>query len=104
MLPIHQTPPLPSSVARPGYSSAAASLWFAALDRVSARQSALGRLKLAVGTRLAMRWFARVLARLAIAATCTSSAAALDAHNERSKYSSSASSLWEHSCRIHLYR
>jgi uncharacterized protein YjiS (DUF1127 family) len=43
-----------------------------------------------------MRWLAHVLARLAIAATCTSSAAALDAHNERGVYPSSPSSLWEH--------
>src|SRR3979411_693429 len=32
-----------------------------------------------VGAELKMRWFVHVLARLAIAATCTSSAAALDA-------------------------
>jgi uncharacterized protein YjiS (DUF1127 family) len=43
-----------------------------------------------------MRWLAHVLARLAIAATCTSSAAALDAHSERGEYPSAASSLWEH--------
>jgi hypothetical protein len=32
-----------------------------------------------LGVELKMRWFAHVLARLAIAANCTSSAAALDA-------------------------
>jgi uncharacterized protein YjiS (DUF1127 family) len=43
-----------------------------------------------------MRWFAHVLARLVIAATCTSSAAALVAHNELEKYPSFSTSLWEH--------
>jgi hypothetical protein len=42
-----------------------------------------------------MRLFAHVVARLAIAATCTNSAAALDANVERGNYPSSASSLWE---------
>src|SRR5437879_11056262 len=48
-----------------------------------------------VGAALKMRWFVRVFARLAIAATWTSSAAALDAQVERGKYLSSANSLWE---------
>jgi hypothetical protein len=48
-----------------------------------------------VGAELKMRWFVRVFARLAIAATWTSSAAALDAQVERGKYLSSANSLWE---------
>ena len=48
-----------------------------------------------VGAELKMRWFVRVFARLAIAATWTSSAAALDAQVERGKYPSSANSLWE---------
>jgi uncharacterized protein YjiS (DUF1127 family) len=48
-----------------------------------------------VGAELKMRWFVRVCARLAIAATWTSSAAALDAQVERGKYLSSANSLWE---------
>ena len=43
-----------------------------------------------------MRWFVRVFARLVIAATWTSSAAALDAQVERGKYPSSANSPWEH--------
>jgi hypothetical protein len=42
-----------------------------------------------------MRWFAHVLARLAIAASCTSTAAALDAQADRSKSLSSADSSWE---------
>jgi hypothetical protein len=53
---------------------------------------------LAVITRdlgLTMRLFAHVLAQLAIAATCTNSAAALDAGIERGNYPSSPSSLWE---------
>jgi hypothetical protein len=41
-----------------------------------------------------MRWFAHVLARLAIAASCTSTAAALDAQADRSKSLSSADSSW----------
>ena len=49
-----------------------------------------------VGADLKMRWFVHVFARLAIAATWTSSAAALDAQVERGKYLSSANSLWEH--------
>jgi hypothetical protein len=54
--------------------------------------------KLVVITRdlgLTMRLFAHVLARLAIAATCTNSAAALDAGIERANYPCSPSSLWE---------
>jgi hypothetical protein len=43
-----------------------------------------------------LRWFVHVLARLAITATCTSSAAAFDAQVEHGKYPSSANSLWEH--------
>jgi uncharacterized protein YjiS (DUF1127 family) len=43
-----------------------------------------------------MRWCVHVLARLAIAATCTNSAAALDAQVDRGEYPSSANSLWEH--------
>jgi uncharacterized protein YjiS (DUF1127 family) len=43
-----------------------------------------------------MRWLVHVFARLAIAATCTNSAAALDAQVERGKYLPSANSLWEH--------
>jgi uncharacterized protein YjiS (DUF1127 family) len=43
-----------------------------------------------------MRWCVHVLARLAIAATCTNSAAALDAQVERDEYVSSANSLSEH--------
>ena len=43
-----------------------------------------------------MRWLVHVVARLAIAATCTNSAAALDAQVERGKYLPSANSLWEH--------
>ena len=41
------------------------------------------------------RWLVRVLARLVIAASCTSSAAALDAQIERGKCFSSANSLWK---------
>ena len=48
-----------------------------------------------VGADLKMRWFVHVFARLAVAATWTSSAAALDAQVERGKYLSSANSLWE---------
>jgi hypothetical protein len=47
------------------------------------------------GVELNMRWLVRVLARLAIAATCTSSAAALDAQVERGKCLLSANSLWK---------
>jgi hypothetical protein len=43
-----------------------------------------------------MRWFVHVLARLAITATFTTSAAALDAQVERGKSASSANNLWEH--------
>jgi uncharacterized protein YjiS (DUF1127 family) len=43
-----------------------------------------------------MRWLVHALARLAIAATFTNSAAALDAQVERGKCPSSANSLWEH--------
>jgi uncharacterized protein YjiS (DUF1127 family) len=43
-----------------------------------------------------MRWLVHALARLAITATCTNSAAALDAQVERGKYLSSTNSLWEH--------
>lgn len=45
---------------------------------------------------LTMRWFVHVLARLAVTATCTSSAAALDAQIEHREYSSFTASLWEH--------
>ena len=43
-----------------------------------------------------MRWLVHALARLAIAATFTDSAAALDAQVERGECLSSANSLWEH--------
>ena len=43
-----------------------------------------------------MRWLVHALARLAIAATCTNSAAALDAQVERGNYPFSTNSLWEH--------
>ena len=43
-----------------------------------------------------MRWFVHVLARLAIAASCTSSAAALDAQVGHGRYPSFTGSLWEH--------
>jgi uncharacterized protein YjiS (DUF1127 family) len=43
-----------------------------------------------------MRWFVHVLARLAITATCTNSAAALDAHVEPGKCPSSTISLREY--------
>jgi hypothetical protein len=43
-----------------------------------------------------MRWLVHVFARLAITATCTNSAAALDAHIEPGKYTSSANILWKH--------
>jgi uncharacterized protein YjiS (DUF1127 family) len=43
-----------------------------------------------------MRWFVHVLARLTIAASCTNSAAALDAQVEHGKHPSFTSSLWEH--------
>jgi uncharacterized protein YjiS (DUF1127 family) len=43
-----------------------------------------------------MRWLVHALARLAIGATFTDSAAALDAQVERGACLSSASSLWEH--------
>ena len=42
------------------------------------------------------RWLAHVLSRLAIAASCTSTTAALDAQVDRSKSLSSADSSWEH--------
>jgi uncharacterized protein YjiS (DUF1127 family) len=43
-----------------------------------------------------MRWLVHVLARLAITATCTNSAAAFDAHVEPGKYLFSTTSLREH--------
>jgi uncharacterized protein YjiS (DUF1127 family) len=43
-----------------------------------------------------MRWCVHVLGRLAIAATCTNSAAAPEAHVDRGEYLSSAYSMWEH--------
>jgi uncharacterized protein YjiS (DUF1127 family) len=43
-----------------------------------------------------MRWCVHVLGRLAIAATCTNSTAALEAHVNRGEYPFSAYSLWEH--------
>jgi hypothetical protein len=42
------------------------------------------------------RWLVHVLARLAIAASCTSSSAALDSQVDRSKSLSSADSSLEH--------
>src|SRR5258708_24434936 len=54
------------------------------------RASSLNR----VGAELKMRWFVHVLARLAIAATCTSSAAALDARV--SAANTLPPLLWEH--------
>ena len=45
---------------------------------------------------LNMRWRVHVLARLAIAAACTNSAAALDARVDRGESPSSTNSLWEH--------
>jgi hypothetical protein len=45
---------------------------------------------------LVKRWSVHMLARLVIAASCTSSAAALDAQVDRSRSLSSAESLWEH--------
>ena len=43
-----------------------------------------------------MRWCVHVLGRLAIAATCTNSAAAPEARVDRGEYLSSAYSMWEH--------
>jgi len=43
-----------------------------------------------------MRWCVHVLGRLAIAATCTNSAAAPEAYVDRGEYLSSAYSMWEH--------
>ena len=45
---------------------------------------------------LNMRWCVHVLGRLAIAATCTNSAAAPEARVDRGEYLSSAYSMWEH--------
>jgi hypothetical protein len=49
-----------------------------------------------LAVELTMRWLVHVFARLAIAASCTNSAAALDAQVERGKDPSFTSSLWEH--------
>jgi hypothetical protein len=54
-----------------------------------------GLVIIARGLGLTMRLFAHLVARLAIAATCTNSAAALDANIERGNHPSSASNLWE---------
>src|SRR5260370_39311145 len=73
MLPTRQSSPLPSLVAyQRAPSLTASSVW----SRI-------------------LRGFVHVLARLAIAATCTSSAAALDAQVEHGKCVLSANSLWE---------
>jgi hypothetical protein len=105
MLPTRQTPPLPSL-------DVSTFVRRIALVR-GARQGFRKAIrtgppaKLAVITwdlGLTMRWLAHVLARLAIAATCTSSAAALDADNERGVYPSSRAACGSISCPIHSNR
>ena len=68
--------PLPPSVTRRGaaFTGGIGPLANAAVAATQpAKRTVIGR-----RSRLTMRWFVHVLARLAIAASCTSSAAALD--------------------------
>ena len=94
MLPIRQSPPLPWLLVYQRLESQAA--WWATHDKVSARPSKLSRLRGPSSSqriwRSTTRWCVHVFVRLAIAATCTSSAAAREAQVERSQITRAFSS------------
>jgi hypothetical protein len=94
MLPIRQFSPLPSLLVYQRVESQAG--WWATPDKVSARQSALRRFNASPRSeriwRTTIRWCVHVFVRLAIAATCTSSAAAREAQVERSQITRAFSS------------